>query len=766
MKHATLITFSLLLLTSLADEPPFAFRARYDQVHEPGLRDAARMPAADEFAFADGMSVGDADFADFLRVSMGVRVGNGERGERLRGMIDETLSPREYVIDVSKDGVNIRAADARALHQAYYHLEDLMGLRRAPFLKFGHVRRRTRFAPRIIHSGYGFDEFSDSYLLRAAHYGFDAIMFYVWDAKEPRAGEVRALIRRARERGLDTYLYSRVNTQAFIHPDDPKAEAVFDATYGKLAAAFPEAKGILFVGESLEFPTKDERSCGLAIDYASDNRQPGDTRPYTGWFPCRDYPQLVEAIKKSLHKVNPKLEVVLWSYNWGYCDEQPRRELIAHMPKDVPVLVTYEMFEKYRLRNGLPVDVADYSVAFEGPGKYFVSEADEAHKNGVPLYAMANTACRTWDLGFVPYLPVPYQWKRRWDGMVAAQGKWGLSGLVEGHHFGWVPNFVSELCKEAFTEGGMDFDTHIRLIAARDFGEANADAAVKVWREWSEAIRDTNPSGANQCGPYRYGPSYPFNALRPDVKGTDFTYSPMFIRPNYRSNGDREDHTDEFLTREAALLDSVIARYLDGAAAFRRMGGEKALAMSRLGEYMGRCYMTAANVKRGLVAERAKDEKAVMDLAHREYENAKGALALVRADSSLGYEPRLGYRGDARSLELKMKWMERHYFGGEKTVAEPYPELDVSLRGETLEIANRSPRDFESGGLVVVRRAVDGKEIGKNRLQSPALARGKSAVVRLPFDPNSVPGLKRLDLSFEQFEYGTVIERSIDVSLP
>ena len=739
-------------------EPPYAFRARFDQVHEPNLRDSALKPNADEFAFADGCAVGDADFADYLLTSMGVTcAAKGPAAVRTElGRI-----AKGYEIDVDAKGVRISAADARMLRQAYYHLEDLMSLRRAPFLTFGHERRVPLFTPRIIHSGWGFDEFSDNYLLRAAHNGFDAISFYVWNADEPRAKEIRDLIRRARARELDSYLYSRVNTQAFVHPDDPKAEATFDATYGRMAAAFPEAKGVLLVGESLEFPSKDERSCGLAIDYAKDRRRPGDTRPYVGWFPCRDYPQLVEAIKKSMRKVNPNLEVVLWSYNWGYCEEGPRRELIAHLPKDVPLLVTYEMFESYNLRNGLPVKIADYSVAFKGPGRYFVSEAEEAKARGLKLYAMANTACRTWDLGLVPYLPVPYQWKRRWDGMKAAQGRWGLCGVVDGHHFGWAPNFVSELCKEAFTEGGMDFDTHIRRIAVRDFGEANADAALAAWRQWSEAMRDTNPSAANQNSAYRYGPAYPFNALRPDVKATDLSLSPMFMNPNYRSFGSRDDQTDDYLRKEADLLDTVVARWLDGAAAFRRMGGEKARAMARLGEYVGRCYLTAANVKRGLLAERAKDETVVLALAKKEYENVCAARRLVLADSSLGYEPRVGYRGDERALRMKMKWMERAYFGGEQTVVEPYPELDVKLVGQTLTVSNRSDRDFESGGLVVCQLAADGRQLGEVRLKSPALARGRSGTVTLPFDPAAVPGLARLQLSFEQFEYGTVIVRDM-----
>ena len=746
-----------------AGEAPFAFRARYDRVHEPGLRDCSLVQQTNEFAFVDGCSVGDADFADYLRTSMGVACApDGPPAVRASvGGVE-----KGYEVEVDTSGVRISAADRRMLHQAYYHLEDLMNLRRAPYLTFGREQRTPIFSPRMIHSGWGFDEFSDGYLLNAAHHGFDAILVYVWDAAEPRASEVRDLVRRASARGLDTYLYSRVNTRAFVHPDDPSAEAVLDATYGSLAAAFPEARGILFVGESFEFPSRDERTCGLAIDYARDRRAPGDVRPYPGWFPCRDYPKLVDAVRRSLHKVNPRLEVILWSYNWGYCDEGPRRELVAALPKGIPLLVTYEMFEKYAIGDGLPVKVADYSIAFEGPGRYFVSEAEEAHARGAVLYAMANTAGRTWDLGLVPYMPVPYQWKRRWDGLRKARDKWGLSGLVESHHFGWAPSFVSELAKEAFTDGGMDFEDHLRLIAARDFGTSNAEAACAAWRQWSEAIRDTKPSSVNQGGPFRYGPAYPFNALRPDVTWADMSMSPMFVNPNYRSRASHEDNSDELLRLETRLLDSVAERFMSGADAFRRMEGEKARAMARLGEYMARSYITAANVKRGLMVERRNDEAAVVELARREYDNVRAALALVEADSSLGYEPRLGYRGDARAIRMKMKWMERHYFGGAVTEAEPYPEMDVALAGRTLVVKNRTDRDFESGGLNVVQRGVGGKEIGKVRLTSPFIRHGEEGRIPLPFDPSQVQGLRQLDLSFEQFEYGTVLQRIVKVDAP
>ena len=57
----------------------------------------------------------------------------------------------------------------------------------------------------------------------------------------------------------------------------------------------------------------------------------------------------------------------------------------------------------------------------------------------------------------------------------------GLVTIMENHHYGWMPNFVSELAKEAFTEGGMDFETHVRAIAARDFRPAAADEVLAAW---------------------------------------------------------------------------------------------------------------------------------------------------------------------------------------------------------------------------------------------------------------------------------------------
>jgi hypothetical protein len=49
-----------------------------------------------------------------------------------------------------------------------------------------------------------------------------------------------------------------------LHPDDPGAEAHYDRVYGSVFASCPGFKGIVMVGESVQCPSKDERTTGTS----------------------------------------------------------------------------------------------------------------------------------------------------------------------------------------------------------------------------------------------------------------------------------------------------------------------------------------------------------------------------------------------------------------------------------------------------------------------------------------------------------------------
>ena len=688
---ALILTGLALLPQAAAGEEPYGFRRRLEVIHQADRRDPAATASADEFAFADGARIaliGKAaaaisvarDFEDYLRVSMNVeasvtvRPGRAEKCA-VTAAIDAGLPARQHRVIVSDAGVRIVAADVRALAQAFYHLEDLMNLREGPFLKKGEETRTSRFAVRMTHSGYGNDIFPDEHLSQMAHYGMTAILVFLDDIDKTKAQEyqdLKALIRRAAKYGLDTYLYSYI--KAFAHPDD--GDKAFDDSYGRIAGYYPEAKGVILVGESCQFPSKDPRV--QPVTYR--NKDPKDPRPLSGWFPCSDYPQWVAAVKRAIRAKAPEMELVFWTYNWGWAPSDDRMKLIDALPKDLTLMATFEMFERRMLRNGIETPTADYTISFPGPGKYFVSEAERAKARGLALYTQANAGGLTWDFGSVPYQPVPYQWKRRWDGLVAANRTWGLSGVMENHHFGWWPSFVAELEKEAYVEGGIPFEEHLRRIAARDFGADSVDRILRVWKTWSEDIADYSPSDLNQYGTFRIGPAYPFTFGGPTVERDEFpglkyasNWPAGICRMDYLKEGyvpqlTPERMDNEFLLKEVELLEPMAAHYDEGAGVFRALAQTaddrhrtRLERAANFAAYLAAVTRTGVNVKRGAVAFRNGDKAALAAAAKAEYANATEALALVEFDSRLGWEPSMEYCGGPEQIRWKLSLMEKLY---------------------------------------------------------------------------------------------------------
>lgn len=684
---AVALVLAAALMPSYA-ERPYDFRMRLASPHERNVRDVSLRPEKGEFEFSDGCTLAvpsDADevlvtagkdFCDYLDVSMGVSARFSRGGDGSVKIVMGDLPERTYRVEVS-DIVKITAADSRAAAQALYHLEDMMNLRRAPFLRAGTKTRRSMFSPRMTHSGWAVDVFPDGHLSQIAHAGMDAILVFIKDVDKTKGAaytDVNDIIRRAKRYGLDTYLYSYV--VAFVHPDDPGAEEKFNSTYGRVAAAYPDAKGIVFVGESCQFPTKDERAQPVTWQ----NKKIDDPRPTAGWWPCRDYPDWVRAVKRAVDANARDMEIVFWSYNWGRQPLQPRMELIDSLPKDVVLQATFEMFEPQNKRNGLKTPIADYSLSFAGPGRYFSSEAERAHKRGLKLYSMSNTGGLTWDFGVVPYQPCPYQWNRRYEAVRKAHRDWGLCGLMECHHYGWWPSFISELEKEAFTEGGIPFDRHIRAIAARDYGEGNVEAVLGAWRAWSDSMRDYVATDENQYGPFRLGPAYPYNYGGKRIEHRDFPC------PAHASNGigisrlnylDKSAYRPErgeielnlpYMEKELELLEGMRQSWKKGADVFAAIASSqqgsrsaKAGHMAVLGRFFERTITTAINVKRGAIAHRAGDKAGVLEWAKKEYANAKAALELAEADSRLGWEPSMEYVGGAEQIRWKLRLMERLY---------------------------------------------------------------------------------------------------------
>ncbi len=555
-----------------------------------------------------------------------------------------------------------------------------MNLRRAPFLAFGKERRKPKFDRRMFHSGWSVRDFPEGYLASSAHAGFNTILLYL-GAPNRDAGvtfDVNGLIDRAERWGIDVCIYSSIS--AMVHPDDPKAPEVFARTYGAVAKAHPKVKAFLIVPESCYFPSKDPRT--------SLKGEKGKANPSR--FPCSDYPKWLKCIEDTVHADIPDAEVIFWTYNFYWTPWEDRKIFIDAISPDVTLNVSFALGgENHLKRNGLAAKCDDYSIGFAGPSTLFRQEAAEAKRIGRRLYTTCNTGGRTWDFGNCPYEPFPQQWKVRFDALDAARAEYGLSGLIESHHYGWVPNIVSELAKEAFTEGGIPFDRHLKAIAARDYGAANVEKVIAVWKDWSEAILDYVASSENQWGPFRLGPSYPFHALGEPIKFGEMPgFTSLICNVNYgwsipwgkNEKSQRQRYDVKRLAQEIELFRGASEKFIAASGRLAALAAKipdeprrtKALKEAGIGEYVGRAFLSAANAKSGEIltqqfekaktdAERAAIRKKVVAVAREEYASTKAARKLVVKDSRLGFEPRMQYYGGIEQIDWKLRLMEELY---------------------------------------------------------------------------------------------------------
>ncbi|MBQ9784181.1 MAG: hypothetical protein IJW29_01635 [Clostridia bacterium] len=637
------------------------------------------VPRDDEYLVRVGR-----DLEDYFFTSMNVEVALTTRAVEKYAIVyavDPSMETGAYRVEVCEDAVRLVGQTARAAAQASYLLEDLMNLAEAPYLTVGVETRIQRYRARMVHSGFSLDVFPNEHLNAIAHQGFNVILLFTRAFNQTSYGptDFNDIVDRAAQYGIDTYAYSYMTSEK--HPEDAGAEEYYDDLYGDLFRKCPKLKGVVLVGESVEFPSRDERTTGLvgraANEAAAHLMRAGKYRP--GWFPCRDYPEWLDMVKGVIRRAKPDADVVFWTYNWGCRERELRLELIDGLPTDISLQATFEMFEDTE-REGVPARSTDYTLFITQPGKYFLSEAEAAKKKNIPLYSMTNTAGLTWDVGTVPYEPAPYQWLKRFKAVNEAHDAYGLVGLMECHHYGIYPSFISELAKAYFTEENPDGEAIIDRLLVRDWGKENLESARAAFRMISDAIENMVTTEEDQYGPMRIGPSYPIVLYNDKKLLIPFGEKAMHGQnricfPNYTSLG-CGDGGNEKLKGESRLYKKSAEALIAGAKMLFEIiptlpesKQDEARRTAGIAEFMGRTVLTTHHVKEtylrkyALLADENVDFEGVLReleaIFGAEIENAKATLPLVDFDSRLGFEPSMDYMGHREAIEWKLAIQER-----------------------------------------------------------------------------------------------------------
>lgn len=652
-------------------ENKFDFLERYCQVHKKDVRDFNIKAANNEFELSNtsvitlpqnfGIVIETAaeDFIDYLKTSMNISCKIGDNGNILV-KLDETLSKNiAYNIEVS-DKIFITGSNEKAVAQAFYYLEDLMNLKKAPILTKEVIKKENPFSPRMIHSVYGRELSDERYIAQIAHHGFDAIMT---PQKIEDYSILNKLSETAMKYGIDLYYCSMIKSE--YHPDDPGALEYYQKTYGGFLDTYPYIKGIVLVGESIGFPSKDPRTTGVFRGSSPDNIPSELADP--GSFPCNDYYKFVEMVNKVVKAKKPDADVVFWSYNWWYESDENRLAVMNDLPKDVSYLCTFELGEIYK-QEDITKLCCDYTIAIPGPSKIFRTEAQRAKELGLKFYSQTSTSGTTWDFGTIPYMPVPQKWIKRYKAVKESHEKYDLAGFIEGWTPAFNPSIVSELTKMCYYDLDSDFDENLRIILKKHFDE-NADIVYKVFDMWSEASDLIHASYDEQYGPARVGTAYPLcflSRIRSPYS------SPWYnIMHDSGSSGFQTNYTVRYET-ELKMWIKMAELMKQGADILKAIENpsEELVLLENLGRYIYHCVVTIINVHKWH-KERANfyanpktnaEVDAILtkmeEIAKDEIENARASISCVQKDSRLGYEPIDGYVGGEEAILWKIKQVE------------------------------------------------------------------------------------------------------------
>ena len=689
----------------MGNEINYGFRQRMTVVHKPNRYDPAKRPVSGQIVVTSDWCIvypPDADkvlmnavrdLEDYFSVSMELDLKACRKPvpdkPQIVYAIDSSLPANSYRLRVAGDRIDLLGSDSRMAAQAGYFLEDLMNLEEAPFLSPVDEVRTNLFAPRMVHSGYGLDMYPTEHLRQIAHAGISALLVFVKDVDTTPHGyqDFNDLCTRAAAWGLDVYAYSYHGN--LVHPDDEAAEAFYENLYGTLFDRCPYFKGIIFVGESCEFPSKDPHTMMVR---RKDNRDKNGkpilpwNKPYPGWWPCYDYAEFFELIQRVIHRHRADADVVFWSYGWDDVPLAHKKALMDRLPKGISFQSTFEVGETI-MREGIANFTVDYTLFSAGPSYSFSTEARLAKENGLRLYAMTNTGGMTWDIGVVPYIPAPYQWIKRFEAMRHCNAVYGLCGTMDSHHFGIYPSFISDLAKWAFSTPYADLHSILRKLAVRDFTESTAEAVCEAYRLFSDGIYHLVSTEPDQYGPCRIGPAYPFILFdHQDVQiptvpyahfgGNKITF-PVYGNSSYLQAFDilateerrkKFDHeiqsfqiAEDLYARGCALL----AKAVSAVPERKKEDAERILALCT---FIRNTIRTAVNLKmfylrKCRVLDRTGDDRReliaeMLAICEQERENVLDTIPLVEFDSRLGFEPSMEYMCDAAHLQWKLNLLD------------------------------------------------------------------------------------------------------------
>ncbi len=323
---------------------------------------------------------------------------------------------------------------------------------------------------------------------------------------------------------------------------------------------------------------------------------------------------------------NPEAEVVCWDWGWP---KEDRTNIVARLPAGCRVMTVSE--------HGVPTDrggvkstINEYSLSAPGPSAAAKALWAAAKGRGMKTAAKVQAAL-TWEMSAVPYVPVM--------DLVAEHVRNLAESGVDGVMLSWSLGSAPTPNLEIFADyrRGEGTDPVLDRLAERLYGKGGVSAARAAWRAYSAGFREF-PFHISSVyrGNQTVGPANPLY-LKPTGWDASMVGYPYDDLKGWRSIYPE----DAWIGQMAKVRDGFIAgneqfaRLVESLAGSTRAAAARELGLFRAIENHFRSVVDQAR----FVQARARGDKAEMlACARRELATAKAHLALLRADSRIGYE--------------------------------------------------------------------------------------------------------------------------------
>jgi len=525
-------------------ERAFAFMRALDAPVHAAIGKARARPRRGEVSIDESWSLRIADDApaqalaaaedlkEFLSVGFGVRLGDDRRGARVVRISagkDRTDPPcardEGYTLKVDADRIAIRGRGPRGALHGVFKLESILKARGAPCVKKRTVRQAPRFAPRILRSFSspyyteaidGKSHYTDNYLCRLAHLGYDAI----WLRGELRSlsrtrvfpdlgkhsarnlAALNDLIERAARWGIGVYLYLceplGIPTRDAFWRRHPDVRGARGGEMGKreqrlyaMCTSTKKVKRFLYESSRDLFTRAPGLEGAFLITASEHTAHCKQRKTLEGLCPrCADRPasdivaEIVTLVRNGARDAGSAARVVAWNWAWdAHLDERGEEKVVRAMPKDVGWMANVENGGVVE-RLGVKLNIWEYSLCYPGPSPLYRKKARRARKHGHCLWAKAQINV-THELASMPYMPVPFLLRDKFAGLARA----GVEGIMCCWIFGGYPGVGSKQASAMMWRPFGDARKALLDCAADIYGERAAPLVVKAWKLFSRGYR-------------------------------------------------------------------------------------------------------------------------------------------------------------------------------------------------------------------------------------------------------------------------------------